>query len=800
MKLRNDLESYRGIAVLAVLLAVFMLPQRVRAAAEQSYKARVEPLLKNYCFDCHGDGASKGEVSFDEYTNLTAHVSNQKLWLAVWQNLQTQMMPPAKKPQPSDAERRQIAKWIERDVFKLDPANPDPGRVTIRRLNREEYRNTILDLFGVEFDTTEAFPADDSGYGFDNIGDVLTISPLLLEKYLDAAQEIADKIIASGQQRIPTLVVYGDQIRDKDDAKQTAKNLPFSDTNIVQFIKDVNHPGSYRITAEVAVQGSDVATVHAATMVLKVDDKEIERRDLGWEFRKTISVSDEAVLESGSHTISLEVIPKREPAEGENKLHANVDSVKLHGPLDRSFLERPKEYFRVFFDGPPPAGAKARRQHAQKILRHFAERAFRRPIDQSTLDRLVSIAENVEKQPGGTFEQGVGQGLTAVLASPRFLFRAEIQPEPNNPAKIVRVDEFALASRLSYFLWSSLPDEELLKIAREGKLRANLRPQVDRMLKDDKGKRFVRNFAGQWLQTRDVETVSIDAQRILRTRRGEDAEKIFNGGVRRAMRAETEMMFGHLIKENRPLTELLLSDYTFLNERLANFYGIDGVKGQDMRKVSLTKDSNRGGLLTQGTYLLVTSNPTRTSPVKRGMFVLENLLGTPPPPPPPNVPPLERTRQNSERFLTMRETMEIHREKPLCASCHARMDPIGLALENYNALGRFRDTELGRPIDTAGQLITGEKFTNAVELAQILTTSRKKDFYRCATEKLLTYATGRGVEYYDAPTIEKIVEQMESDGGKARTLLYGIIESAPFQMRRGDGDRLLTDAKQSKTN
>ena len=259
-------------------------------------------------------------------------------------------------------------------------------------------------------------------------------------------------------------------------------------------------------------------------------------------------------------------------------------------------------------------------------------------------------------------------------------------------------------------------------------------------------------------------------------------------------------MFGYLVKENRPLTELLLSDYTFLNERLANFYGIDGVKGQDMRKVSLTKDSRRGGLLTQGTYLLVTSNPTRTSPVKRGLFVLDNLLGTPTPPPPPNVPPLEKTRQNSERFLTMRETMEIHREKPLCASCHARMDPIGLALENFNAVGKYRETELGRPIDTAGQLITGEKFTNVVELARILTTSRKKDFYRCATEKLLTYATGRGVEYYDAPTVEKIVDQLERDGGNARTLLYGIIESAPFQMRRGDGNRLLTDAKQTKRN
>src|ERR1051325_942364 len=508
MRFAKTAERRRLRAALVIAAAILSVSP-VLAAAAQTYKTRIEPLLKNYCFDCHGDGANKGEVAFDEYTNLTAHVNNQKLWLAVWQNLQTQMMPPAKKTQPTDAERRQITQWIEREVFELDPAHPDPGRVTIRRLNREEYRNTILDLFGLEFDKTEAFPADDSGYGFDNIGDVLTISPLLLEKYLDAAQEIADKLVASGQLRIPTLVISGDQFRAKEDSKRTAKHLSFSESNSVQAAKEIKHPGPYKITVELAVQGSEAATVHAATMVLKIDGKELERRDLGWDNRRSISISDEAVLKNGSHTIALEVIPKREPTEGENKLHANVDAVKLYGPLDRRFLERPKEYFRVFMDGPPPTNGTARAQYTRKILRHFAERAFRRPVDTPTLDRLVNIAETVEKQPGASYEQGIAQGLTAILASPRFLFRAEIQSEPNNPGKIVRVDEFALASRLSYLLWSSLPDEELFKLALEGKLRANLRAQVDRMLKDEKGKRFVRNFAGQWLQTRDVETVSI---------------------------------------------------------------------------------------------------------------------------------------------------------------------------------------------------------------------------------------------------------------------------------------------------
>ena len=786
--------THLNIARAALMAAAVLAQPTAEAASEALYKAKVEPVLKNYCHDCHADGVKKGDVALDEFTDLASHFKNQKLWLSVWQNLQTQMMPPAKKPQPTEAERKEVSRWIETEIFKLDPANPDPGRVTIRRLNREEYRNTILDLFGVEFDTTEAFPTDDSGYGFDNIGDVLTISPILLEKYLDAARDIAGKVVAVGEARVPTIWVGADQLRDQANQKVTGKNLGFSEKHFVQVSRDIKHPGPYRVSVTVAVEGSKDATVHATTAILRVDGKEIERRDLGWDASRQITVEDTTTLTKGNHVVSLELIPKREPAEGENRLHANIENLKLHGPTDRSHTERPKEYYRVFTDGPATSDPKARREYAKKILRYYAVRAFRRPVDEATLEKLVTMAERADKG-SGSFEQGIEQGLTAILASPRFLFRAEIQPEPDNPGKIVRVDEWALASRLSYFLWSSLPDDELLTLARDNKLRANLRGQVDRMLKDDKARRFVRNFAGQWLQTRDVETFNVDARRILRIRDNEEANKAFGGSVRRAMRQETEMLFGHLVKENRPLTELISSDYTFLNERLAEFYGITGVKGQEMRKVTLKADSQRGSVLTHGSFLLVTSNPTRTSPVKRGLFVLDNLLGTPAPPAPPNVPTLEQAKQASAKVLTMREAMEIHREKPICASCHARMDPIGLALENFNALGKFRDTEAGKPIDTAGQLVTGEKFNNTKELAKILVTSRKQDYLRCVTEKLLTYATGRGVEYYDAPTIEKITSALDRDGARARTWIHGVVESAPFQMRRGDGDRLMTDAK-----
>jgi len=345
-------------------------------------------------------------------------------------------------------------------------------------------------------------------------------------------------------------------------------------------------------------------------------------------------------------------------------------------------------------------------------------------------------------------------------------------------------------------LWSSVPDEELLKLAAEGKLRENLRVQIDRLLKDEKSKRFVTNFVGQWLQARDVETLSFDERRILEEKDLEKARKIFNGRLRQAMRLESEEFFGYVLRENRPATELLTANYTFLNEPLAEWYDVDGVKGQHMRKVDLPKESHRGGVLNQATFHIVTSNPTRTSPVKRGLFVLENFLATPAPPAVPDVPPLEASAKGDKKNLPLREILKIHAEQKMCASCHARMDPIGLALENFNAIGKWRDQEKGHPIDTAGQLMTGEKFGNARELSEILASARKSDFHRALTEKLMTYAVGRGIEYFDAPTVDKIVADAAKDGGTLRQILYGVVESAPFQKRRGDGGFTTGGAKE----
>ena len=737
------------------------------------------------------DGSKKGDLSLDD-SNLQGHMQDQKLWGAVWEMLRADMMPPFKKPQPTSEERQRVITWIERDVFKVDPANPDPGRVTIRRLNREEYRNTIRDLLGVEYDVTDSFPTDDTGYGFDTIGDVLSLSPLLMEKYIAAAQEIVGKAVDTSGGRMPVTQISAEQFRSKADPKKNARQLSFSESATVEHTADVKHPGPYQFKVEVSVQGSEEATIHSAEFVVRVNGKEVERRHLSWDNQKSITITEDVTLKKGPNVFAFEIVPKTAPLEGEGRLQAAVEEIILKGPTDESYREFPKDYYRVFLDGPPPSGARARKQYAAKVIHHFLERGYRRPPDDATVARLVNLAMEVSQQPSMGFEQGVGHALTAILASPRFIFRAEIQPDPDNPSRIVPLDDYALASRLSYFLWSSLPDETLFSLVREKKLRPNLHAQVERMLKDPKGERFVRNFVGQWLQTRDLETVSIDARRVLGIRNSEEADRIFNRGVRTAMRQETESLFQYLLTENRSADELLTADYTFLNERLAKFYGVQGVEGNDIRKVSLEPDSHRGGILTHGSFLVVSSNPTRTSPVKRGLFVLENILGTPPPPPPPDVPLLEEVKRERGGSLTMRQMMEIHREKPLCASCHARMDPIGLALENFNAIGKYRDQENGQDVDTAGQLITGEKFQSVQELSKILATSRKKDFYRCLTEKLLTYALGRGVEYYDSPTIDKIVDQMQTDGAKLRTLVYGIVDSTPFLYRRGDGQKFET--------
>jgi len=722
-------------------------------AGNASYQKTAQPLLEHYCYDCHGDGSSKGEFSMDEFADLGKHLEDIDHWIAVWRNIRSQIMPPSEEDQLELAEKKELLSWIEREVFKVDPKNPDPGRVTIRRLNRQEYNYAVLDLLGVDYNTWENFPADDTGYGFDTIGDVLSISPLHMEKYLEAAATVADRALPDGvDSHIPERVIKGKRFDNPNKEKKSAQWLAFNQERVVEEWVKPPAKGEYDISLNYSVRGAKLATDQTAHLELWVDEKKIAEREVGWDQNATLKLNGKMILEKKPTKVEVKIFPRKPPGENQEEQSIYLQEFKIKGPLDESYVEYPKGYRMIMVDGPAPHDFEKREDYARRIMRSFVSRAFRRPLDKGTIDRLVKMAMEVDRSPGKSFEDGIKIAITAVLASPRFLFRAEIQSQPNDASKRVQLDEYALASRLAFFLWSSVPDDELLSLAYQKKLRENLGPQIDRMLADSRGDRLAKNFVGQWLQARDVEHFNISPWKVLKIRDRRKAMRFFNPRLRADMR-----------------------------------YGVQGVKGDEHRLVDLTENPERGGVLTQGTFLVVTSDPTRTSPVKRGLFVLDQILGTPAPPAPPNIPELEEAAHGKEEPMTMREMMKVHREKPACAGCHARMDPIGLGLENFNALGQFRRKESGQKIDSAGVLVTGEKFSDVVELKEILATDRKGDFYRCLAEKLLTYAIGRGVEYYDSATIDQLVDGMEKNGGTLKALVIGVIESAPFQMRRGDG-------------
>jgi hypothetical protein len=804
------------------------------------FQKSIKPILENYCFDCHADGANKGNVSFDEFKTDQAVLENQELWLHVLKNLRAGLMPPPKKSQPTPEEKQLVEGWIKRAVFAIDPQNPDPGRVTIRRLNRVEYQNTIRDLIGVKFDTQSAFPADDTGHGFDNIGDVLTLPPMLLEKYVTAANQIVSQAVPAAPTVIREEIVDGADFAGAENARPRSRSrrsefpeplaLSYYRPAAVSNTFKAGLAGKYQLAVALMVNEKYVDNVNdynKCRLIFRVDGKEMLQKEYGWEGGRPYHYNYEVDWRAGEHelTFELQLLTPDEPQT--RSLSLQITSVKVSGPLAPEHWVQPRNYTK-FFPTPVPADAKDRRAYARELLGGFARRAFRRPTDEKTLDRLVSLAESVYSQPGKTFEAGVSQGMVAVLASPRFLFREERAEQLAGGAAYPYVDEFSLASRLSYFLWSSMPDEELLRLAAAGKLRKNLTGQVERLLRDEKSEAFVRNFVGQWLRARDIENIPIEARFVLareekfdpvagnnRKRLNELREKPeeqqtpaereeierllssfrrsfrqplraeLTGELRLAMRLETEKSFDYVLREDRSLLELLDSDYTFLNERLATHYGIENVTGKEMRLVKLPANSPRGGILTQGTVLGVTSNPTRTSPVKRGVFILDNILGTPPPPPPPNIPPLEdATKDITNRAPTLRETLAAHREQPLCSSCHNRMDPLGLAFENFNAMGMWRDAEFNAPIDATGSLITGETFKDARELKRALVKNHYKDFYHTVTEKLLTYALGRGLEYYDVETCDQIVARIEAAQGRPSALIAGVVESAPFLRTR----------------
>lgn len=752
--------------------------------AEAAFRRDVMPTLRQYCWDCHADGVSKGDVSFQSFTNVTAIMSNRKLWERVLQTVRSGDMPPKKKPQPTPSERDSLAAWIDATLFPVDPAHPDPGRVTLRRLNRTEYNNTIRDLLGVDAKPADDFPQDDVGYGFDNIGDVLSLPPVLWERYLRAAEMVLDDAIVSGPLLPRTRRFSPGDLKGHDGSEALATKasngemtLDFTVRFAGDFVLRVNAYGQQAGPREERVQ-----------MALRIDggEREVFRVARGkndpkfYEYRVSLA--------PGAHRLGIAFLndyyreyveeikgPKgvvrKEPRIEDRNLH--VLGVEVVGPHTRQMPPLPESHNRIFFKMPRGGDDDA---VARVVIERFAKRAFRRPVSPDEMDRLCGLYREARKS-GDPFVLAVRQALTGILVSPHFLFRGELQPEPDNPRSVHPVDEYSLASRLSYFLWSTMPDDELFGLASKRKLRKNLGAQVARMLRDPRSKALTDNFAAQWLNLRTLGILAPDKKVFPE----------FDEALRSSMRQETERLFDHIMRENRPVNEFLTANYTFVNERLARHYGMVGIQGDDFVRVS-TKGTGRGGLLTHASVLTLTSNPTRTSPVKRGKWVMENLLGMPPPPPPPGVPPLEA----KELKGTLRQRMEQHRNNPSCAACHERMDTIGFAFEHFDGIGRYRLDDGGLPLETGGELAGTGKFGDHADLVLLFVGEHNQDFTRCIAEKLMTYALGRGLDYYDRPAVDGIRSKLAGSGHRFVSLVEAVVQSVPFQLRRGEGDPLAT--------
>ena len=745
------------------------------AASDQiSQSQDAAKLFQKYCYECHGEGARKGKVDLEEMLAPANLKKQEREWEKAWKIVRHEFMPPVGAEIPSAAERKAITDWIAKNVFAVDFAKPDPGRVTIRRLNRVEYENSVHDLFGYDFAAEanyssdgagavlrlrDRLPPDDTAFGFDNIGDFQTVSPALLEKYFDIAEFVVGRVVQETP-REPEVNLSGNVKAVKSPTNEPARLT----THTVEF--ETKQAAEYRVAVQFILGGWNEYG-GAYDFALRLDEKPLTKDLVEIGGYKLYRYTNLVSLAPGKHTLTLTTDARKPDFKG-NTNHLELrPKVTVIGPLGEQFAEYSEAHRRVFFRGTAPREADARKAYAREILERVAARAFRRPIDNETLDGLTALALR-----NNHFERGIAQSLTAILTSPKFFFRAETQPQPDDPKSVHPLDEFALASRLSYLLWLSIPDDELMQLARDGILRTNLRAQVKRMLADKKSERFFEDFPGQWLRTRNVLMTSIARDDVLNPVRG-------------AMKRETEMLFEHIVRNDRDLIELITADYSFMNKALAEYYGLTNLVRGDFEKVALKPETRRGGILTHGSFLVASSNPNRTSPVKRGLFVLENLLSVEPPPPPPDIPPLDDAKAGGVTPKTVREQLAVHRENKSCAACHAHFDPIGVVLENYDLIGRWRTKENGELIEAREKAVTGETLSGIDDLKNYFA-ARKEKFYRGATEKFLTYALGRGLEPYDAVTVDRVAAAVAADGGRFSTLLMGVIESPAFQARRGD--------------
>ena len=755
----------------AIGASVLFAPARISGQADE-FDTAVRPVLAQTCAQCHGGVRPAGGMSVAALTSAESLVQHRDVWDAILRRLRAGDMPPAGTRRPDPAVLNAMTGYIERALERADAAvKPDPGRMTAHRLNRSEYTNTIRDLLGIRFRAERDFPADDSADGFDNIGDVLTVSPLLMERYMSAAERIAGWAIAKNNLPAKPLEISylarEQRIRRPDRSTIEAEHrVEFAGEYIVRFGLPGERP---------ALDGVDAAPV---TLGFWMDgtlmaSQQIETKPSGLVYFNPYSEEEMRMfLPEGDHVFRAgfidDVFIQTLPAEDSYDRQKNkfLDAIIFEGPFPS---KTEKETRKKILTCDPESG----RACVETIITGLVRRAYRRPPSQREIDALMGFVDRA-KISGQSAEQGLQLAIQAMLVSPNFLFRIERDPDPRDPSLVHEVSPFELASRVSYFLWSSMPDDELLALAESGKLSDPkiLEAQVDRMLADPRASAFAANFAGQWLETRNLDAMKPDPDKF----------KEWNAELRDAMKTETAMFFEHVLRENRPISDFLNANYTFLNERLATHYGIEGVTGPEFRRVALATD-RRGGVLSQGAVLTVSSYPTRTSPVIRGKYVLQNLLGMPPPPPPADVPLLEESARGEVK--SVREQLELHRQNPTCAACHRNMDPLGFGLENYDAIGRWRDTDGEFPVDASGTLPGGQRFTTAGEMRALLLLQLPQ-FSRTLTEKMLTYALRRGLKPYDRRTVENIHRAVTEDGYHFRTLVHQIVKSLPFQARRGE--------------
>jgi hypothetical protein len=774
------------------------VPQAARSGMQatpvpQGAAAGHRTTLDRYCVSCHSDRLKTGGLTL-EGLDLARLSDHKDVWEKVIRKVDSGAMPPAGMPRPDEGTATALVSYLETGLDRAAAARPNPGRPVIHRLNRAEYANAVRDLLALQVDVNTLLPPDELSEGFDNIADALGVSPVLLERYLTAADRIS--AVAVGD---PNIGPGSEAYVARGDSHQLdhVEGLPLGTRGGLLINRTFPLDGEYVISAKLYRTNNGFTRGLAAPhdVEFSVDGRRVLLKTVGgpedwgallanpaWADQLDARLQVRVPVKAGPRTIGVTFVektgarntsllrPLRGPVDTvDSDGVPRIDSVLVAGPFNATGPGDTPSRRRIFECR--PASQADERGCATTIVSTLARRAFRRPVTQAEVRQLLTFFD-MGRSRRGTFDGGVQLALRRILADPAFLFRVERDPAGVANGAPYRVGDLELASRLSFFLWSSIPDDELLRLAEGRRLRDPrvFAAQVRRMLADPKSEALVSNFAGQWLQLRNLQRIAPDPMEF----------PDFDDNLRQAFRRETEMLFATILREDRPVVELLTADFTFVNERLARHYGIPGVNGSQFRRVTVTDEARRG-LLGHGSMLAVTSHPNRTSPVKRGKWVLENLLGAPPPPPPPNVPPLDETR-NPARPLTMKERMEEHRRNPTCANCHRLMDPIGLAMETFDGVGAGRVRDGGVTIDTSSRLADGTAVTGVVELRQAIL-RRPEVFVHTLTENLLTYALGRAVVADDMPAVRAILRDAAGQDYRLTAIIQGIVTSAPFQMR-----------------